>query len=49
MLTPARKIILFILTLIFVISIWSKLRFVDKDDHQPQRWRVDEYPGFRAD
>jgi hypothetical protein len=36
-----------ILTLIVVVAAWSKLRFVDPEDHAPQRWKVEEHPDFR--
>lgn len=36
-----------ILTLILVLSAWSKLRFVDPEDHAPQRWKVQEHPDFQ--
>jgi hypothetical protein len=40
-------IVLAILSLVVGIAAWSKLRFVDDEDHQPQRWRLDEHPAFR--
>ena len=46
MLTPTRLIVVFILVMVFVVASWSKLRIADEDDHQPQRWRIDEYHGF---
>jgi hypothetical protein len=49
MLTPARTVALAILLLVVLIASWSKLRIVDEDDHQPQRWRIDEHPAFRKD
>ena len=49
MLTTARTIILAILLLVVLIAAWSKLRIVDGDDHQPQRWLIDEHPAFRKD
>lgn len=36
-----------ILTLIGVVSAWSKLRFVDDDDFAPRRWKVQEHPAFQ--
>ena len=47
MLTPARLIVLSILFLVVTIAAWSKLRIVDEDDHEPQRWRVDEHPALQ--
>ncbi len=44
MFTPARLIVLSILTLILIIASWSKLRFLDETQDQPQRWRVEDYP-----
>ncbi len=49
MLTPARTTILAILLLVVLIASWSKLRIADEDDHQPQRWLIDEHPAFRKD
>ena len=49
MLTPARTTILAILLLVVLIAAWSKLRIADEDDHQPQRWLIDEHPAFRKD
>ena len=45
MLTPARIAVVAILLLIAGFASWSKLRLADPEDHQPQRWRVEEYPG----
>lgn len=36
-----------ILTLILAVSAWSKLRFVDPEDHAPQRWKVQDHPAFQ--
>lgn len=36
-----------ILTLVVVVAAWSKLRFVDEEDHAPQRWKVEEHPDAR--
>lgn len=47
MLTPARLIVLSILFLVVTIAAWSKLRIVDEDDHEPQRWRIDEHPSLQ--
>ncbi len=47
MLTPPRLTALSILLLIAIVAAWSKLRFVDQEDHEPQRWRVDEHPAFQ--
>ena len=49
MLTTARTIILAILLLVLLLASWSKLRIVDENDHEPQRWRIDEHPAFRKD
>jgi hypothetical protein len=46
MFTPKNVAIALILIFIVSLASWSKLRFVDENDHTPQRWRVDEYPGF---
>lgn len=39
--------ILLILSLIVITAAWSKLRFIDESDHEPQRWRADEHPAFK--
>ena len=36
-----------ILILVVAVAAWSKLRFVDAEDHAPQRWKVEEYPDAR--
>ena len=36
-----------ILTLVVGVAAWSKLRFVGREGyHDPQRWRVEDYPGL---
>ena len=47
MLTRNFLVVLMILILVVVIAAWSKLRFVDEEDHQPQRWRLEEHPAFQ--
>ena len=47
MITRNLLVILFILTLVGVVAAWSKLRFVDEEDHEPQRWRLEEHPAFQ--
>ena len=47
MFTTLRLIVLAILVLILVFSAWSKLRFLDENSDQPQRWRVEDYPGTK--
>ncbi|MCB1851160.1 MAG: hypothetical protein KDI83_10355 [Gammaproteobacteria bacterium] len=47
MLQPTRTKVTLLLLLIVVVTAWSKLHILDADDHAPQRWRVDEYPGFQ--
>jgi hypothetical protein len=44
MFTPIRVAVLLILAMILIVSAWSKLRFLDEDSDQPQRWRVEDYP-----
>jgi hypothetical protein len=44
MFTPVRVAVLIILLLILAFSAWSKLRFLDQNSNQPQRWRVEEFP-----
>jgi hypothetical protein len=44
--TPKNLAIVLILVFIVSLASWSKLRFVDEGDHEQQRWRVEEYPGF---
>jgi len=37
-----------ILTLVVGVAAWSKLRFVGREGyHDPQRWRVEDYPGLK--
>jgi hypothetical protein len=43
MITRVRLIVLVILAMILLVSAWSKLRFLDEDSDQPQRWRVEDY------
>lgn len=47
MFTAPRLIIISILLLTVIIASWSRLRYVDKEDHEPLRWRVDEHPAFQ--
>ncbi len=47
MFTTVRFIVLAVLALILVVSAWSKLRFLDENSDQPQRWRLEEYPGAK--
>ena len=47
MITPTRVGVLLILLLIVALASWSKLRFVDENAEEPQRWRVEEYPGLQ--
>lgn len=47
MFTPSRVAVLMILVLILSFASWSKLRFVDADDHMSQRWRLEEHPQFQ--
>ncbi|MBT3028856.1 MAG: hypothetical protein B6D72_13190 [gamma proteobacterium symbiont of Ctena orbiculata] len=46
MFTPRNVGVVLILVFIVSLASWSKLRFVDEDDHAEQRWRVEDYPGF---
>ena len=46
MFNPKNLAILLILALIVSLASWSKLRFVEENDHAEQRWRVEDYPGF---
>jgi len=39
--------VLLILSLIVITAAWSKLRYVDDDDHEPQRWRIEDHPAFQ--
>ncbi|MES9990732.1 MAG: hypothetical protein ABW098_02190 [Candidatus Thiodiazotropha sp.] len=47
MFTPKNVAVVLILLFIVGLVSWSKLRFVDEDDHTEQRWRVEDYPGFK--
>jgi hypothetical protein len=49
MFTPPRLIVLSILLLIVIIASWSKLRYVDEEDHEPQRWTVEDHPAFKGE
>lgn len=49
MLTPSRVAVLLILVMIFSLASWSKLRFVDEEDHMSQRWRLEEHPQFQGE
>ena len=40
-------VILLILSLIVITAAWSKLRYVDGEDHEPQRWRIEDHPAFQ--
>ena len=46
MITPKFVAVALILICIVAFASWSKLRFVDPDDHIEQRWRINDYPGF---
>lgn len=47
MFTPTRIKVAIVLLLIAATATWSKLRLLEPEDQEPQRWRVDEYPGFQ--
>lgn len=38
-----------IILIVFAVAAWSKLRFIDEEDHGAQRWRLDEHPAFKRD
>ena len=38
--------VLLILSLIVITAAWSKLRYIDEEDHEPQRWRIEDHPAF---
>jgi hypothetical protein len=40
-------VVLAILSVVVVVTAWSKLRFVEEEDHEPKRWRLQEHPAFR--
>ncbi|MEW8645258.1 MAG: hypothetical protein AB2563_04100 [Candidatus Thiodiazotropha endolucinida] len=46
MFTPKNVAVVLILVFIVSLASWSKLRFVDESDHEEQRWRIEDYPGF---
>ena len=46
LLTPPRVAVLLILLMVGIIAAWSKLRYVEAEDHKPQRWRLEEYRGL---
>ncbi len=39
--------VLLILSLIVITAAWSKLRYADEEDHEPQRWRIEDHPAFQ--
>lgn len=42
------RLSLLILILVVSVAAWSKLRFVGREGYdEPQRWRVQDYPGFQ--
>ncbi len=47
MLTPPRLVVLSVIMLIVTLASWSKLRFIEQEDHEPQRWLVDEHPALQ--
>jgi hypothetical protein len=47
MFTQKSMAVVAILVLIVAVSAWSKLRFVDPEDHAPQRWKIEDHPDFR--
>ncbi len=47
MLTLPRLVILSVIMLIVTLASWSKLRFIDQEDHEPQRWLLDEHPALQ--
>lgn len=46
MITPNRVAVLLLLLLIAALAAWSKLRLVDDDVFEAQRWRLDEHPSL---
>jgi len=47
--TPPRVAVILLLLLIAGFAAWSKLRFVDDQSDQPQRWRIEDYPGLNGE
>lgn len=47
--TPARTAVVLILLLVSALAVWSKIRFVDDNAQEPQRWRVEDYPGLKSE
>jgi hypothetical protein len=47
MLTRTRIAVAVILVLVILLSAWSSLRFVDDNDFEPQRIRLEDHPAFR--
>jgi hypothetical protein len=47
MVSRKRIAVLAILVLVVLIAAWSRLRYVDESDHEPQRIRLDEHPAFQ--
>lgn len=49
MFTPIRVAVLLILVMILIVAAWSKLRFIDENSDQPQRWRVEDFERLHRD
>ena len=47
MVTRNRIIVLMILVFIFLLAAWSRLRYVEESDYEPQRHRVEDHPAFQ--
>lgn len=48
MFTPKHVAIVLIIAFIVGLASWSKLRFVDENDHLEQRWRIEDHPAFKG-
>jgi hypothetical protein len=48
MLTPNRVGVILILLLVTLLAAWSKLRFMDDNSFEAQRWRIDDHPRLQS-
>ena len=48
MVTRSRIIVLVILVLVVVLAAWSRLRYIEESDYEPQRFRLEDHPAFQT-
>ena len=49
MVARSRIIVLAILVFVVLLAAWSRLRYVEESDHEPQRIRLEDHPAFQKD